>query len=186
MRLLYIFVQHISYFIPPTSYLMLHTIHAIQRIPVSPQDAWAFFATAVNLQKITPETMKFVIRTKNLAPKIFPGQIIEYHVSPLFGIPMYWKTEITEVEEGKYFIDEQRKGPYSTWHHEHYFKPIDGGVEMTDIVHYKIPYSIFGTIANAVLVKKKLSAIFRYRFHQIEKHLGSWPGQQPQIKFGRQ
>lgn len=163
----------------------VYTIRAVQRIPVPVQEAWAFFATAVNLHKITPETMKFVIRTKDLAPKIYAGQIIEYHVSPLFGIPVYWKTEITEVEDDKFFIDEQRKGPYSIWHHEHHFKPIDGGVEMTDIVHYKIPYAAFGTLVNAILIKKKLAAIFRYRFNQIEKHLGSWPNQQPAITFSR-
>ncbi|MCG7858958.1 SRPBCC family protein, partial [Flavihumibacter sediminis] len=101
--------------------------------------------------------------------KMYPGQIIEYTVKPLFGIPLYWMTEITHVEEGKYFVDEQRFGPYSLWHHQHHFREVPGGVEMTDIVHYKIPLWILGDIANALFVRKQLQGIFDYRFKKVNE-----------------
>ena len=100
---------------------------------------------------------------------MYPGQIIEYTVKPLLGIPLYWMTEITHVEEGKYFVDEQRFGPYSLWHHQHHFREVPGGVEMTDIVHYKIPLWILGDIANALFVRKQLQGIFDYRFKKVEE-----------------
>ena len=81
-------------------------------------------------------------------------------------------TEITYVEEGKYFIDEQRIGPYSLWHHQHHFKETDHGVLMTDIIHYKIPFWFFGDIANALFVKKQLKKIFDFRFKKVEEILG--------------
>ena len=95
---------------------------------------------------------------------MYPGQIIEYKVKPVLGIPLYWMTEITHVEHKKYFIDEQRFGPYSLWHHQHHFKEVANGVEMTDIVHYKIPFWFLGDIANTLMVKKQLKQIFDFRY----------------------
>ena len=103
---------------------------------------------------------------------MYAGQIIEYKVSPFPGIPLYWMTEITHVEDKKYFVDEQRYGPYSLWHHQHHFKEINGGVEMTDIVHYKIPFWILGDIANSLFVNKQLKTIFDYRFKKVEELFG--------------
>jgi ligand-binding SRPBCC domain-containing protein len=103
---------------------------------------------------------------------MYAGQIIEYTVKPLLGIPIYWMTEITHVVEKKYFVDEQRYGPYSLWHHQHHFKEIEGGVEMTDIVHYKIPFWFIGDIANNLLVKNQLQQIFDYRYRIVEKRFG--------------
>lgn len=100
---------------------------------------------------------------------MYAGQLIEYRVSPLLGIPMYWMTEITQVVEGKYFIDEQRFGPYSLWHHQHHFREVEGGVEMTDIVHYKIPMGILGVVADKLFVRKKLETIFDYRYVAVDK-----------------
>jgi ligand-binding SRPBCC domain-containing protein len=71
-------------------------------------------------------------------------------------------------------VDEQRKGPYSLWHHQHHFKAIEGGVEMTDIVHYKNPLGILGRMANVLLVKKKLEHIFDYRVKKVEERFGKW------------
>jgi ligand-binding SRPBCC domain-containing protein len=70
--------------------------------------------------------------------------IIIYKVRPLWGIPAKWVTEITHVKDNEFFVDEQRSGPYTIWHHEHHVKPVEGGVEMTDIVSYKPPYGSFG------------------------------------------
>ena len=100
---------------------------------------------------------------------MYAGQLIEYRVSPLLGIPLYWMTEITQVVEGKYFIDEQRFGPYALWHHQHHFREVAGGVEMTDIVHYKIPLGILGALADRLFVHQKLKQIFDYRFQAVSQ-----------------
>ena len=98
---------------------------------------------------------------------MYPGQIITYVVKPVAGIPVKWATEITHVKDKEYFVDEQRFGPYAMWHHQHWFKPTDNGVHMTDIVHYAIPLGILGRMANSLMVKKKLKEIFDYRYQKI-------------------
>ena len=153
-----------------------HSIKTVQKIPVSLDKAWDFFSNPANLEAITPNTVSFKIISSHHGEIMYAGQIIEYQVKPLFNIPMYWMTEITQVRDKEYFIDEQRFGPYSLWHHQHHFKAIPGGVEMTDIVHYKIPFWIFGRIANALFVKQKLKKIFEFRFQKTEELLGQWPG----------
>lgn len=87
---------------------------------------------------------------------------------------MYWMTEITHVVPREFFVDEQRFGPYSLWHHQHHFKIIEGGVEMTDIVHYKLPLWWLGDIANALYVKNELDKIFQFRFRKVEALFGKW------------
>lgn len=155
-----------------------HSIKTVQKIPISMKDAWAFFSNPANLQTITPDDMGFRVISKHQGDKMYAGQIIEYKVSPLMGIPIYWMTEITHVSDKQYFIDEQRKGPYSLWHHQHHFREIEGGVEMTDIVHYKNPLGILGKIANVLFVRKQLKQIFEYRFRKVEELFGKWEGQE--------
>ncbi|WP_018612543.1 SRPBCC family protein [Segetibacter koreensis] len=152
----------------------VYSLKTVQNIPVTLNEAWDYFSTPDNLKDITPGTLGFVIRSKHHGERMYAGQIIEYTVKPLFGIPLYWMTEITHVERGKYFVDEQRFGPYSLWHHQHHFKEIPQGVEMTDIVHYKVPYMFLGDIANTILVKQQLKKIFDYRFKVIENKFGKW------------
>lgn len=118
--------------------------------------------------------MGFIVISKYHGEVMYAGQIIEYNVRPVLNIPLYWMTEITQVKDKAYFIDEQRFGPYSLWHHQHHFKAIPGGVEMTDIVHYKNPLGFLGRIANALFVKKKLEGIFDYRFKKVEELFGKW------------
>lgn len=141
-------------------------------MPVSLEDAWSFFSTPKNLPLIAPEDMGFKIISKHHGDTIYAGQIIEYTISPVFGIPLYWMTEITHVEHEKYFVDEQRYGPYGMWHHQHHFMKVNGGVEMTDIVHYKIPFWFFGDIVNKLFVAKKLASIFEYRRLKISERFG--------------
>jgi len=137
-------------------------------------EVWGFFSNPANLKNITPAELNFNIISKYHGDKMYTGQIIEYTLKPLLNIPVYWMTEITHVNENKYFIDEQRFGPYSLWHHQHHFKQIDGGVEMTDIVHYKIPFWFLGDIAHSFFVQKKLNDIFDFRLHKTEEHFGRW------------
>lgn len=153
-----------------------HSIKTVQKIPVSLDEAWAFFSDPSNLQAITPEGMGFTIISKHHGEVMYAGQLIEYKVRPLAGIPLYWMTEITQVKDRAYFIDEQRFGPYSLWHHQHHFKEIPGGVEMTDIVHYKNPLGILGRIANTLFVKQKLKTIFDFRYKKVEDLFGKWSG----------
>jgi ligand-binding SRPBCC domain-containing protein len=103
---------------------------------------------------------------------IFSGQIIQYKVSPVFGISTKWVTEITHVKEKEYFVDEQRFGPYSLWHHKHFIRGIDGGIEMEDIVDYKIPFGFIGQIAHFLFVKNKLKQIFKYRENKLIELFG--------------
>ncbi|PAW92170.1 hypothetical protein CKK33_01130 [Mucilaginibacter sp. MD40] len=136
-------------------------------------EAWDFFSSPLNLQKITPPDMRFVVTSDYTQDtKMYAGMIITYKISPLLGIKMNWMTEITHVADRQYFVDEQRFGPYALWHHQHHFKEIPGGIEMTDILNYAIPYSIFGTIANKAFVGKKVKDIFNYRVKAVEQLFG--------------
>ncbi|MCK7555359.1 SRPBCC family protein [Chitinophaga sedimenti] len=127
------------------------------------------FSNPGNLAKITPPSMRFVVTSGTSAAPIYPGQIIEYTIRPLLGIKMYWMTEITHVKDGVYFVDEQRFGPYSLWHHQHHFREVAGGVEMTDIVHYRIPYGWIGDLANALFVGRQLREVFAFRKTAVEQ-----------------
>lgn len=151
---------------------MVYSLKYLQQVPVSLSEAWDFFSSPKNLQDITPKNLGFHIITKDLAEKAYAGQIIEYTVKPILGIPVYWMTEITHVEDGKYFVDEQRYGPYSLWHHQHHFKENANGVEMTDLVHYKLPLGFLGGIAHSFFVKKQLEGIFSYREKMIKEKWG--------------
>ena len=106
----------------------------MQQLPISLEEAWIFFSNPANLKEITPADMGFQIVSKYHGTDMYAGQVIEYKVRPLFRIPIYWMTEITHVEDKKYFVDEQRFGPYSLWHHQHHFKEIEGGIEDWEIV----------------------------------------------------
>jgi len=150
-----------------------YSLTTTQRIPVSLSEAWDFFSNPANLQRITPPHMGFRITSLHHGNRMYAGQIIEYTVKPLLGIPLYWMTEITHVKEGAYFVDEQRFGPYALWHHQHHFTVIEGGVEMTDIVHYKIPLGPLGQLANTVFVAAQLRQIFDYRYKKVEELFGN-------------
>ena len=129
---------------------------------------WDFFSDPKNLSKITPQSMGFIVRTE-LPDKMYEGLMIEYTVSPMLGIPMNWITEIKTVKNHSFFVDEQRKGPYRIWHHEHHFKEVDGGVEMTDIVSYELPLGFLGRLMHPILVKNKLKEIFDYRRQKVDE-----------------
>ena len=149
-----------------------YQLYKTQKIPATIDQVWDFISSPANLRKITPEYMRFNITSKLLSEKMYPGMIISYKVSPVLGIKMTWVTEITQVKEKEYFVDEQRVGPYSMWHHEHKIESIHGGVLVTDIVSYKPPFGFFGTIANTVLIKKQLKEIFDFRTSAMENIFG--------------
>ncbi len=142
--------------------MKIYTFKQIQNLPVSIDEAWNFFSNPKNLNDITPPSLNFEI-TSELPEKMYSGMVITYKIKIIAGIPQIWVTEIKNIEEKKFFIDEQRFGPYKFWHHKHIFKEIESGVEMTDLIHYAIPFGIFGQIANSIFVQKKLNEIFSYR-----------------------
>jgi len=154
--------------------MAVYTLERVQRLPISLEEAWAFFSSPLNLREITPSYMRFeVLSDPKWVGKMYPGQIITYTVRPLWGIPLFWMTEITHVREGEFFVDEQRVGPYALWHHQHHFKPIEGGVEMTDLVHYRLPLGILGDLAQRLFVHRQLEEIFDYRYRVLEQRFGS-------------
>ena len=147
----------------------VYRIRKVQQLPVSLEEAWDFFSSPSNLGEITPSNLGFTIISKHRGEKMYPGQIIEYKVSPFLRIPVYWMTEITHVADKKYFVDEQRFGPYDMWHHQHHFREVAGGVEMTDLVHYRLPGWFLGDLANGLFVKRRLAEIFDFRHQKAAK-----------------
>ena len=146
----------------------MHQFIRKQFVKTDLQTCWDFFSSPANLKRITPSYMGFDVKTE-VPAQMYEGLIIAYTVKPLLGIPVEWVTEITHVKDKSFFVDEQRKGPYTMWHHEHHFKEVDGGVEMTDIVSYIIPLGFLGKIVQPFLVKPKLEEIFAYRFKIVEE-----------------
>lgn len=140
-----------------------------QFVPATIDEVWDFISSPKNLKEITPERMGFDITSPNLPEKMYPGMIISYKVRPLLGIPMTWVTEITHVVEKKYFVDEQRVGPYAMWHHQHFIEPHENGVMMRDIISYKPPMGFLGSIANMLIIRRQLEGIFAYREKALKK-----------------
>jgi len=140
-----------------------------QFLPISLDEAWKFFATPKNLNEVTPDDMVFEIISE-LPETMYAGLLINYRLKPMFNIPINWWTEITHIKEKEYFVDEQRKGPYRIWHHEHHFKAVNGGVLMTDILHYDIGKWIVGRIAGKLFVDKKVKGVFEYRNKTLETY----------------
>jgi len=147
--------------------MKVFTLKAIQNVPIGIEEAWEFFSNPNNLKIITPEWLNFKV-TSNLPEKMYPGMIISYKVHPVLGVPMNWVTEITQVKEPFYFVDEQRFGPYKLWHHQHHFKETNDGVEMTDIVNYALPFDPFSRPINSLIVKNRVRGIFKFREKKLE------------------
>ena len=150
----------------------LYQFKCDQKVKSTLPELWDFISSPRNLKEITPDHMGFDITSGGLPEKMYPGMIISYTVRPLLGIGMTWVTEITHVEHERYFVDEQRVGPYSIWHHQHHLEPIEGGVLMRDIVSYQPPMGFLGAIANTLIIKSKLKEIFDYRVGAVEKRFG--------------
>jgi ligand-binding SRPBCC domain-containing protein len=150
--------------------MKIYTLQQAHFLPATLNEAWTFFSTPENLALITPEKMQFRIEYNSGTGQVYAGQLIRYTIEILPGIRSPWLTEITHVSEGRYFIDEQRIGPYALWHHQHHFKAVAGGVEMTDIVNYAIPFGIIGRLANRLFVEQQLNAIFEFRSQAVARY----------------
>lgn len=148
---------------------MKHKLFREQQLNCDLETAWKFFSSANNLSEITPKDMGFTVLTEMEDDEIYEGMLIDYYVSPLFGIKMKWQTEIIHVDFQKSFIDSQKKGPYKLWKHHHEFIPNDEGVLMRDTIDYELPLGFLGEIAHSLFVKKKLEYIFDYRFRVLSR-----------------
>lgn len=153
--------------------MKIYRFESKQNIPITKKEAWEFLSSPKNLKTITPEYMSFDILSGADRP-IFAGQIIQYLITPIFGIKTKWVSEITHVEKGEYFVDVQLFGPYALWHHKHFIKEIPGGVEMEDIIDYKVPMGILGQFVHPFLVKPKLNEIFEYRRKKLIELFGEF------------
>lgn len=148
---------------------MRYRLYKEQQIQCDLASAWEFFSNPFNLSKITPLDMGFVVKSEIKEKEIFEGMEIDYVVSPVLGIPMKWKTRITQIDDQKSFTDFQLKGPYKYWNHYHEFLPNEEGVLIKDTVDYELPLGFLGTLAHKIMVKNKLENIFNYRFKVLDE-----------------
>ena len=159
--------------------MKLYTLERSQCFNHEIEHIWEFFSSPKNLSRITPGYMEFQIVTP-LPKEMYPGMIIQYVVKPFANFPMKWTTEITQLKEPYFFIDEQRLGPYAFWHHQHHFEEVENGTKVTDIVNYALPFGILGRLAHGIFVKSQLEFIFDFREKALKKLLGE-PYQQQLI-----
>ena len=141
------------------------------RLPRPRSEVFAFFADAGNLQELTPPWLRFRILTPQPVA-MGQGARIDYRIR-LRGLPIGWKTEITAWEPPHRFVDEQLRGPYRLWVHEHSFEEIEGGTIAEDHVRYAVPG---GALVNCLLVARDLRALFLYRHRRLREIFGRWPG----------
>ena len=152
--------------------MKIYTFSHKQNVPISLDDAWKFLSNSDNLSIMTPSYMNFKKISNDNRP-LYAGQIIQYSVTPILGIPVKWVSEITQVVHQKYFVDVQLYGPYSLWHHKHFFEEIAGGVRVTDDVDYKIPAGIIGQILHPYIVEPELNKIFNFRRKKLLELFGT-------------
>ena len=151
----------------------IYELTSLQKFPISLDKAWDFLSSPANLKEITPDYMGFDIVSGDTG-EMYPGQIIQYIVKPLLGIKTRWVSEITYVSDKSYFVDEQRFGPYDLWHHKHFLKEVEGGVEMHDTIYYKLPFSPIANLFHGLLVKPRLEEIFTYRESKLVELFGEF------------
>lgn len=163
--------------------MSIHSFSVIQRIPIPVEEAWDFFTRPSNLHFVIPPSYQLGILSKLDDRPMYEGQIVDYTVRPLFYIRMHWQSLITRVEKGVLFIDEQKRGPYRYWQHQHFFKPIPGGTEMSDIVNYELPGWFLGDLISNLLIKDDLKELFDYRRSKIIERFGKYQAPVPQSQI---
>ncbi len=144
-----------------------HILERQQYLPAPMQEVFAFFSDIRNLEWLTPSWLGFRIVTSEKV-EMKAGAQIDFIIC-LAGLPVRWRTRIAEWAPGVRFVDEQVRGPYAFWRHEHRFEPFDGGVLMTDRVCYRLPLGVLGRVLHRVAVRGALTAIFDYRFQRIRE-----------------
>lgn len=152
--------------------MKIYTLSNSQKLPITIEEAWDFLSDPTQLETITSSDMEFKTVTP-LPEKMYEGMLMHYQIAPLAGIRLNWVTQITHIEKGVRFIDEQRLGPFRFWHHEHRLIEMDDGIVMQDIVHYVMPFSFIGRIAHWTSIRKLLESLFKFRTEQIETYFNN-------------
>lgn len=147
---------------------MVYQLKRKQQLNIDLNQAWKFFSNPINLNEITPKDMNFKICWE-VPHSIHSGQMILYKISPFFNFEINWLTEITHYQDKKFFVDNQVKGPYKLWHHQHRFTENDQGVLMVDIITYEVSLGIIGEIFRQIYIRKKIESIFDFRLDFLEK-----------------
>jgi ligand-binding SRPBCC domain-containing protein len=147
-----------------------HTLVREQRLPGAPDDVFAFFADARNLEAITPPLLRIRVMDAGADAIVMgPGALIRYRLR-VHRVPFGWLTAIREWDPPRRFVDEQLRGPYALWHHVHDFEALpDGGTLMRDVVRYALPLGPLGELARRLFVARDLEAIFDYRARRIRE-----------------
>lgn len=151
--------------------MAIHRLQCEQLLPIPLTEAFEFFSNPNNLTSITPEWLDFKILDE-LPEKVYAGLIIRYKIKVIPMLPMTWVTEITQVRDQSYFVDEQRFGPYKFWHHQHIFEPVDNGTLIKDIVHYAMPFWLAGELVHEFKIKHQLNEIFSFRHQMLTQKFG--------------
>ncbi len=141
-------------------------------VPASLEEVWSFFSRPENLSKLTPDDVAFETVTDWSGIEMYTGMLIQHRIRPLLNIPLNWTSEIKHIEPLRYFIDEQRSGPYAFWHHEHHFRAVEQGTEVRDLLYYRAPLGPLGTLANRLFVARMIDEIFTYRQTAVETIFG--------------
>lgn len=162
--------------------MRIHTLHREQRLDGTPDEVFPFFADAFNLEALTPPLLRFRVVTPRPID-LYAGALIQYALK-LRGVPISWLTSIQRWDPPHAFVDTQIKGPYALWHHTHTFEPDDSdptrpGTIMTDTVRYGIAFGPLGELANKLMVRRDVEAIFDYRAAEIPRLLAEFRARQP-------
>jgi ligand-binding SRPBCC domain-containing protein len=133
-------------------------------------EVFAFFADAANLQAITPPWLDFRILTP-LPVEMAAGTLLDYRIR-LRGVPVRWRTRIAAWEPPVRFVDEQVRGPYVRWWHEHTFQDRGDHVVARDRVEYAVPGWVLAPVVHGVFVRREVERIFAYRRGVLEREFG--------------
>jgi ligand-binding SRPBCC domain-containing protein len=149
-----------------------HVLERSQRVGVTPEQAFAFYGDALNLEPMTPAWLHFEVLTPKPI-RLGAGALLDYRLR-LHGVPICWQTRIETWEPPLRFVDTQARGPYKLWEHTHLFEPEgDGAVTIRDRVRYEIPLGPLGSVADRLFVRRDLRRIFDFRAEAVRQRLGS-------------
>ena len=149
----------------------IHSLRREQMVRAEPDEVFAFFAQARNLELLTPSWLRFEVLTPEPV-EMCEGTLIDYRLR-LHGAPLRWRSRIESWEPGRSFVDRQVRGPYRLWHHRHEFEASARGTLVRDIVHYALPFGPLGQLAHALLVQRDLGRIFDFRREAVVRVLGA-------------
>jgi ligand-binding SRPBCC domain-containing protein len=151
----------------------LHQLSRTQLVRKPLDEVFAFFSDAANLEALTPAFLRFRILTP-MPVEMRAGARLDYQLS-LFGVPVRWRTRITDWQPCWRFVDEQESGPYAVWRHTHEFEARGNSTLVRDVVDYSEPLGPLGAVAHLLLVRRTVDRIFDFRRAAIGRLLDDGP-----------